>query len=630
MSKVGLIFDYRMMSHHSYDHPHPELPSRLHKLIDSLLSNPKIQFSKDIEVISSSYLCQDDHILMIHSQTYLSLLKSIDFTHNPIFWYLDSYFMKETLESAYLAVGAVIQILDLILKNQWSRGLALVRPPGHHMGLLERPNGFCIFNNIAIAAKYLITKGNFKKLLIFDWDVHHGDGTQELFYDSNQVLFISIHRFDKMTYYPANVKADVSYVGGSEAKGYNINIPWDLLPEQTATTDDYVYIFERILAPIIKCFAPEFILISAGFDSAKGDPLGGLALTNEGYSYMTKRLMDLAFGKVLAILEGGYNLKSLSQGANAVFETLMGEKIEEEMLFSTIQPNDVGYNACNRSLEVLTEYWPILTTDEKALKLENRLKNQTEKVKIKGYEFSGGHTQNFKVMGDKISKITGLKESLFYEDIYCISPQYFSTKDAEIMKRFIPAFFGKEINENLSKPTIIMENLLFKRENCSLLDIKIGNKGLINVSKQKQLAEMAKVRVSTSEEFGFRITGMVIRDKKGNVEFKTKNKEAHMMINKENLRNYLIKFFLSGEMANYNKEGIKFYINFIERLEKFMEESCRLKFAAVSLFLILDNSKNYFDIKLIDFGYWEKTDTKDENIINGIKNLRIIFEEFLL
>jgi len=630
MAKTGLIFDFSMVAHHSYQHPHPELPSRLHKLIDYLLAQPELKESKSLDIIEYGIPCLDQDILLIHSKKYVEMLKSMNFKLDPpIYWYLDTYFMDQTLESAYMAVGILIEAIDRMNKNEWGRALALVRPPGHHVGVLEKPNGFCVFNNVAIAAQYLIMKSGYKKVLIFDWDVHHGDGTQELFYTNDQVLLISIHRYDNATFYPAHQQADVSYVGDEKGKGFNINIPWNILPDQTATTDDYIYVFERVLAPIIKSFAPEFVLISAGFDSAKGDPLGGLELTNEGYAYMTKRLIDLTSGKLLAVLEGGYNLKSLSSGVKSVLDVLRGEPIDLENLLEKLNPNDVGLNACEKALDVLTEYWPTLKTDEKALNLKI-LKDKMEKGSVKKFQQSAGHAESFKVLGDKIFKLTGLVEAQFYEDLYSKSPLNFTEKDAEIMKSFIPRYFGMENTENKAKPNIILENLLIDKEFGSLLDMKMGSKGLINnPKKEKKLAELAKSRISTSSEFGFRLTGLIVKDKIGKTNLQIKCREAHLAVNKMNLRDYLKKFLLSNEEETINKIALKYYIDFMRKLEKFLEERCKVKFSCVSLFFILDNRSKSHMIKLIDFSYWEKCQETDDNISNGVKNLRKIFEEFL-
>lgn len=642
MKKVGLVFDFQMVEHDSFGHPHPELPARLHKLIDHLLT--VFEQDSSLELISKIEPCKDHDILLVHSKSYLSMLQNFQFPNGKdLAWYLDTYFMRDTLHSAYLAVGTVISGLDQILQGKWHCGMALVRPPGHHMGLNERPNGFCVFNNVAIAARYLK-----KKVVIFDWDVHHGDGTQEIFYGSDEVLFISLHRYDHATFYPANIIADTNYVGEGSAKGYNINIAWNLLPGQTANTDDYIYVFERVLAPIIQNFSPDFVLISAGFDSAKGDPLGGLELGNEGYAYMTKRLLQMAKNnQVFAVLEGGYNLKSLSEGVCAVIETMRSffannsETLENDEVFACkMIPNDVGINACKHALNILSEYWPVLRTHERALKYEESimknlqlLEQKQKKVGEKKPVLSGGHVQNFTILKDKIRKVTTVRENEFYVDLYSENSKNFSVKDQEIFKTFTPKYFSSEENPALPNfPVIYLENLLFNKENASLLDIKIGSKGLVNCNKTKKiLQELAKTRISTSEELGFRVTGIVLKGENGDVCYKTKNKECKFDINKRNTKNYIEKFFNYNENSkSVHKESLYFFLDFMDRLIRFFQEKCVLRFSSVSLFFILDPFKNLYDIKLIDFSYWEKSEQKDDNIIDGITNLKKLFQEILI
>lgn len=643
MKKVGVIFDFQMVEHDSLGHPHPEQPARLHKLIDYLLE--VFEQKGSLELISQVEPCNDQDILLVHSTNYLSMLKNFQFSNNKdLSWYLDSYFMRDTLHSSYLAVGAVISGLNLILQGKWGCGMALVRPPGHHMGFIERPNGFCVFNNIAIAARFLK-----KKVVIFDWDVHHGDGTQEIFYDCKEVLFISLHRYDHATYYPANVCADSQNVGEGAAKGFNINIAWNLLPGQTARTDDYIYVFERVLAPIIETFSPDFVLISAGFDSAKGDPLGGLELGNEGYAYMTKRLLQMAKqNQVFAVLEGGYNLKSLSEGVYAVIETMTSffeknEKNEnqnenDELFASSVIPNEVGFNACEHALDVLSEYWPVLRTHEKALRIEKRIRENLQILKQKQNNpdkkivLSGGHVENFLILKDKIRKITTVRENEFYLDLYSENSKNFPAKDQETFKTFLPKYFSSEENPNsVNAPIIYLENLLCNKENASLLDIKIGSKGLVHCTKPKKLlVELAKSRVSTSEELGFRVVGMVLKGENGDVCFKSKKRECQHNITKDNIKNFLEKFFnVNGNAKSLHKESLRFFIDYMDNLIRFFQEKCKVRFSSVSLFFMLDPFKNLYDIKLIDFSYWEKCEQIDTNIMNGIGNLKKMFQEIL-
>lgn len=231
---------------------------------------------------------------------------------------LDTYYNKHSRVASHLAVGGVIEGLDKIQEGKWRNAFAIVRPPGHHSGARNTINGFCVYNNVAIGIEYLRTKYNVKRIAVFDWDVHHGDGTQHIFREDPNLLFISLHRFDRGCFYPGDSGAHTN-VGSGPAEGFQINVPWNTQNEKyrpydlTPGSNEYIYIFERALYPIIKEFKPEFIFISAGFDSARGDPLGGMSVGPEGYHYITKKLMKVA--PLIVVLEGGYNLTSISWAA---------------------------------------------------------------------------------------------------------------------------------------------------------------------------------------------------------------------------------------------------------------------------------------------------------------------------
>lgn len=176
------------------------------------------------------------------------------------------------------------------------------RPPGHHAYASDsEPSGFCFINNASIVAKYALDKHSekVKKVLIFDWDVHHGDGSQRALYDDPNVLFISLHKFNKACFYPCNPSANFTHIGEGDGKGFNINIPWNTLTKtklneqneeetyyEIPGSEEYVHICHTFLFPIIKEFKPDLIVISAGFDSARGDPLGGLDVLPKCYAYM--------------------------------------------------------------------------------------------------------------------------------------------------------------------------------------------------------------------------------------------------------------------------------------------------------------------------------------------------------
>ena len=228
----------------------------------------------------------------------------------------DTYISPDSFEIALLAAGGLLKATDAVLQGKVKNALALVRPPGHHAGPAEG-RGFCLFNNIAIAARYGQKRYHLKKILIIDWDVHHGNGTQDIFYDDPSVLFISFHQ---SPLYPGT--GLVEERGRGKGEGYNMNFP---LPPGS-TGEDYLDIFYRVLIPRVREFAPEIIFISAGFDGHKDDPLGGMNLTEEDFGKFTDLIMDMAREvcqeRLVSVLEGGYNLRALSRCVLAHLQSL--------------------------------------------------------------------------------------------------------------------------------------------------------------------------------------------------------------------------------------------------------------------------------------------------------------------
>jgi acetoin utilization deacetylase AcuC-like enzyme len=204
----------------------------------------------------------------------------------------------------------------------------LVRPPGHHAEA-SQAKGFCIFNNIAIAAQYLVEKWGLGRILIVDWDLHHGNGTQNAFYSRDNILFFSTHQFP---HYPGT--GHWSEVGEGKGSGFTVNVP--LAPGKT--DDDFLFIYRKLLSPIAAAYKPEFILVSAGFDIFAGDPLGGMEVSVKGFGAMAGELMNLAHqtaqGRLLLTLEGGYNLFGLQDGVRSVLLALNGQRSESPVKLS--------------------------------------------------------------------------------------------------------------------------------------------------------------------------------------------------------------------------------------------------------------------------------------------------------
>lgn len=239
------------------------------------------------------------------------------------------YVGSMTYEAALVSAGGAIETCKAVVSGQVKNAFAVIRPPGHHAEY-DCAMGFCMFNNVPIAAKTCQREypDACRKILILDWDVHHGNGIQNIFYTDPNVLYISIHVYQKGEFYPGQPDNPAVPDGGpdkcgSEAGvGKNINIGWD---DQGMGDGEYMAAFQRIVMPIAQEFDPDLVIISAGFDAANGDELGGCFVTPECYAHMTHMLMSLAGGRVAVCLEGGYNLHAISNSALAVARTLMGE-----------------------------------------------------------------------------------------------------------------------------------------------------------------------------------------------------------------------------------------------------------------------------------------------------------------
>lgn len=226
----------------------------------------------------------------------------------------DTMASRGSWEAACLAAGGVFTALDVIADGRVQNALVLARPPGHHA---ERDHamGFCLFNNVALGAYYAKNRLNWLRVAIIDWDLHHGNGTQHSFYDQNWVLYCSTHQYPL---YPGSGAANET--GEGEGRGFTVNVPM----AAGAGDSQYISVFEDILSPAIRAFAPNVMLVSAGFDIHHSDPLGGMRVTEEGFVALSRILLNLAselcHGRIVFCLEGGYNLNALAEGVYAVLK----------------------------------------------------------------------------------------------------------------------------------------------------------------------------------------------------------------------------------------------------------------------------------------------------------------------
>jgi acetoin utilization deacetylase AcuC-like enzyme len=248
------------------------------------------------------------------------------------------------------AAGAVVDAVDQILDGTLDRAFCAVRPPGHH-ALAERAMGFCLFNNVAVAAAHAIARG-LQRVLIVDFDVHHGNGTQATFYGDRRVLYVSSHAWP---FYPGTGGLDE--VGDGEGRGFTVNLP---LPQGMGDAE-YGLLYRRIVEPIGRSFDPELVLVSAGYDAHRGDPLAGMDLTQTGYRELTEVCLRMAEGaargRVVAALEGGYGLPALAQAGAVTVKALLGDTAGTE---STARPESAFEALVDGYAKALKAFWPVL------------------------------------------------------------------------------------------------------------------------------------------------------------------------------------------------------------------------------------------------------------------------------
>jgi acetoin utilization deacetylase AcuC-like enzyme len=246
----------------------------------------------------------------VHTHAYLDALEVTIRDRGQGWLDPDTYYAAGSFDAALLAAGAIVEITGAILDDRIDSGFALVRPPGHH-ATADRAMGFCLINNVAVAAAAAKARG--LRVAIFDWDVHHGNGTESIFYEDGEVLYASMHEWPQ---YPGTgARMDV---GRGAGVGATLNVP---VPGGT-TASEYLAAFRGSIVPALRRFAPDLLLVSAGFDAHREDPLGGLALEDDTFCTMTRELLDIQ-PRLALVLEGGYDLPALARSAALVVETLI-------------------------------------------------------------------------------------------------------------------------------------------------------------------------------------------------------------------------------------------------------------------------------------------------------------------
>jgi acetoin utilization deacetylase AcuC-like enzyme len=457
--KIGFVFDERMLAHKEFAMKHVEKPERAMSIYMNLVFKG---LTEKLVRIPSEEISEED-VLRVHTKKHFESVEKLQYEEeskkspkknkkekesgtsqstsvvisetetsqlhllsptpkiarskhdNKTTFVWDTYDNYATFDAAKVSAGSLLSICKAYLAKKIDHGFAIIRPPGHHAGA-SCCRGFCFFNNVGIAAHFLREKG--LKVAIVDWDVHHGDGTQELFYTDNNPLQISLHRHDNGLFYP-NVSGKPTELGENQGLGYNLNIAWNTNPLSMSHTkasigdDEYFYAFEKIVIPVLKEYKPDVILVSCGFDAAENDPLGQMALSPIGYAYMTNQLKNIA--NCIVALEGGYNLDSLARCSESIIRTLLGEESGFKDLLLQKEINDLNlklvdlkkdiFRASNYAIEQINDYRNIFSN------YWNCLKNESLQSVIPRREFlSYDHPESL----SSLKELTGVETDLFF------------------------------------------------------------------------------------------------------------------------------------------------------------------------------------------------------------------------
>jgi acetoin utilization deacetylase AcuC-like enzyme len=298
--RTGFHIDEIYLRHHMPE-GHPERAARLEQLLRLAARSDRL----GVSVIPATRRATHDELSLVHDPFYVKIIAGA--AGRSLMLDPDTFMSPDSYEVACHAAGGVLDLVDRVMGGTLDNGFAAVRPPGHHAES-DHAMGFCLFNNIAVAAAHALEQHGLERILILDWDVHHCNGTQQMFWDEPRVLLISLHQYP---FYPGTGAAQET--GGERAPGRTVNIPmsggWGDL--------EYAAAFRHVVRPVAEAFAPELVLVSSGFDAHAEDPLGGMRVSDAGFDAMAREAVDIAGafagGRCVAVLEGGYDLGVLER-----------------------------------------------------------------------------------------------------------------------------------------------------------------------------------------------------------------------------------------------------------------------------------------------------------------------------
>jgi acetoin utilization deacetylase AcuC-like enzyme len=309
---IGIIW-HELFSKHLAGYNHVESPARVEAILERIKKSPVASSLSFIEAEPAKI----EWLERVHDPKYVEHILALEIDEPVVLDWGDTVATRATPEAALHAAGAGVQAARLVLDGKISSAFCCVRPPGHHAER-SRAMGFCIFNNIAVAAAHLVEGEGLERVAIVDWDVHHGNGTESMFIEDDRVLYISLHQYP---HYPGTGSADT--IGTGKGRGYTINLPM----AAGAGDREYLAAFRDRIIPALDEFRPEFILVSAGFDAHEDDPLSGMVLTTSAFSTMTTLLKASAEkhckGRIVSLLEGGYDINALAESVEGHIAALV-------------------------------------------------------------------------------------------------------------------------------------------------------------------------------------------------------------------------------------------------------------------------------------------------------------------
>ncbi len=337
--RVGIVRNNELLDH-KLSIPVKECPERLSRIYAALRQDD----NRPRLATYAGEPLDEEAVAAVHSSLYMKQVREHAVRDDPFSYDKDTYLTETTPYTARLAAGACVRLADAIMYGEVTRGFALVRPPGHHAET-GRGMGFCVYNNVALTAAHLLEHHGLKRILIVDFDVHHGNGTQDIFYQSDQVLTFSIHQKDLFPFTGAGAE-----LGAGDGLGYNINLP---IPSHFGD-EEYSGLFGAALHGVVANYLPQVLLVSAGFDAHHDDPISKTQVSTEGFAFMARALRYFAEqycdGRLLFVLEGGYNVNALAESVMATLDVLTAPQVNPPGFIHSLRVLKVIENEVPREL----------------------------------------------------------------------------------------------------------------------------------------------------------------------------------------------------------------------------------------------------------------------------------------